>query len=86
MHLLSRTAKHQGGTKKCCVQCEAVVGWCAVWAGVPGLVLKSMLLLVTLSRSNAGASLLPGSDSAVRQWQVGCGTPQPSPLSRAYEP
>ncbi len=42
---------------------------------VQALEVESMLLPVTFSRSGAGTSLLHGNDSAVRQWQVGCGTP-----------
>jgi len=48
-----------------------------------GLLVKYMLLPVTFSRSGAGTLPLYGSNSAVRQWQVGCGTPQPSPLERS---
>jgi len=50
---------------------------------VQGLEVKSMHLQVNLSRSGARTSPLPGIDSAVRQWQVGCGTPQPSLLERS---
>ena len=42
-----------------------------------------MLLPVSFSRSDTGVSPLLGTDPAVRQWQVGCGTPQPSPLQRS---
>ncbi len=51
--------------------------------GVQGLEVRCMLLQVTVSRSGAGTSPLHTRDSAVRQWQVGCGIPQPSLLERS---
>jgi hypothetical protein len=64
----------------CCLQLRVRVGLVCC---VQRLEVKSMLLLVTFSRSGAGTPLLPASDSAVRQWQVGCGSFSPQLIERS---
>ncbi len=70
----------QSGGANCCLQVRVRGG---LVYSVQGLEGNAMLSQVKFSCSGARTSPLPGIDSAVRQWQVGCGTPQPSLLERS---